>query len=91
MGQQIVTTSQHFEHRGGDIQVLPASNAALHVKDVTTPHGEIQGLLARAERNIPACGSFTKAPSEPTVGSISVGGLWALDLRHRLVHQTLIR
>ncbi|HWS82896.1 MAG TPA: hypothetical protein VN207_01405 [Ktedonobacteraceae bacterium] len=45
---------------------------------VTTPHGEIQGLLARAERNIPACGSFAKAPSEPTVSSISVGGLWAL-------------
>jgi len=37
------------------------------------------GLLARAERNIPASGSFAKAPSEPTVSSISVGGLWALS------------
>jgi hypothetical protein len=55
---------------------------------MTTPHGEIHGLLARAERNVPACGSFAKAPSEPTVSSISVGGWWALDLRHRLVHQT---
>ena len=56
---------------------------------MTTPHGEIQGLLAVAERNVPACDSFAKAPSEPTVNSISVGGWWALDLRHRLVHQTL--
>jgi hypothetical protein len=37
------------------------------VDSVTTPHGEIQGLLARAERNVPASGSFAKAPSEPTV------------------------
>ena len=56
---------------------------------MTTPHGEIQGLLAVAERNVPACDSFAKAPSEPTVNSISVGGWWALDLRHRLVHQAL--
>jgi len=40
------------------------------------------------DRGVPACGSDAVAPSEPIVGSISVGGWWALDLRHRLVHQT---
>jgi len=34
--------------------------------------------LKVARWNILTCGSFAKAPSEPTVGSISVGGLWAL-------------
>lgn len=34
MGQQIVTASQSFEQCKGDIQVLPASNAVLQVKDV---------------------------------------------------------
>ena len=73
---RMVTTTKH------SLRALPLRPF------VTTPHGEIQGLLARAERNVPARGSFAKAPSEPTVSSISVGGLWALDLRHRLVHQT---
>ena len=35
MGQHIVTTSPHFEQREGNIQVLPASNVALHVADVS--------------------------------------------------------
>jgi NitT/TauT family transport system ATP-binding protein len=35
MGQQTVSTSQQFEHHGGDIQVLPASNVALQVTDVS--------------------------------------------------------
>jgi len=34
---------------------------------VTTPLAKAEGLLARAERNVPASGSFAKAPSEPTV------------------------
>ncbi len=52
-------------------------------------------LKSEASRSSPTertrHGSFTKAPSEPTVGSISVGGVSALQktLRHRLVHQTL--
>ncbi|HWS84778.1 MAG TPA: hypothetical protein VN207_11040 [Ktedonobacteraceae bacterium] len=38
---------------------------------VTTPHGEIQGLRARAEWNVPAGSSFTQAQSKPTVMSTS--------------------
>src|SRR5256885_484104 len=35
MGQQIVTTSQHFERHREDLQVLPVSNVVLHVADVS--------------------------------------------------------
>jgi hypothetical protein len=48
-------------------------------------------LMAGASRSSPTertrRGSFAKAPSEPTVDSISVGGVSALQktLRHRLV------
>jgi NitT/TauT family transport system ATP-binding protein len=35
MGQQTASTFQQFEHRGGDVQVLPASNVALQVTDVS--------------------------------------------------------
>jgi NitT/TauT family transport system ATP-binding protein len=51
MGQQIVTTSQHFDHRGENIQVLPASDIALHVKDVSKTFSS-KGRIVEALRPV---------------------------------------
>ena len=52
-------------------------------KTVNTPFVTIPRLKTGASRSSPTeCtrrGSFTKAPSEPTVIAISVGGLWLLN------------